>query len=161
ASAARARAQGAQTVPIGLPLPNVQLHVLDARGAALPVGLPGELYIGGAGVAPGYLHDPARTAERFVELPPFGRLYRTGDRVRRLPSGEIEFLGRIDREVKVRGYRVELGEIEAALAAQPAVREAAVLLRDEGGESELCAYVAADARGNPEELVAQLRSALA
>jgi amino acid adenylation domain-containing protein len=161
ASAARVRAAGAATVPIGLPLANVQLHVLDARAVPLPVGIPGELWIGGAGVAPGYLHDPVRTAERFVDVAPFGRLYRTGDRVRRLPSGEIEFLGRIDRQVKVRGYRVELGEIEAALAAQPAVREAAVLLREDGGEPELCAYLAADTAGDAEQLIAELRAALA
>ncbi len=140
-SSAAARAAGAQTVPIGAPLANVQLHVLDAHLQPLPLGIPGELYISGAGVAQGYAARADLTAERFVELPGIGRAYRTGDRVRRMPSGDLEFLGRVDLQVKIRGYRVELGEIEAVLAAHPAVSAAAVQLRADDGNAQLVAYV--------------------
>jgi len=133
------------TVPIGQPLGNVRCYVLDSAGQPLPVGLPGELYIGGAGVAQGYVNRPAESAARFL-LDPFGgpsggRLYRTGDRVRRLPSGELEFLGRLDDQVKVRGFRVELGEIESVLAQHPSVARAAAVLRTGGGDARVAAYV--------------------
>jgi acyl-coenzyme A synthetase/AMP-(fatty) acid ligase/acyl carrier protein len=117
------------TVPIGRPLPNVTAQVYDPRGHLVPVGIPGELWLGGSGVARGYLGRDELTQERFVDRAG-ARLYRTGDRVRRLPSGDLEFLGRIDSQVKVRGHRVELGEVETVLSAHPAVRQAVVALYD-------------------------------
>lgn len=133
------------TVPIGGPLPNVRCYVLDAAKQQRSVGIPGELWIGGAGVARGYANRADLTAERFGPDPfdgdPAARMYRTGDRVRRLPSGDLEFLDRADRQVKIRGYRVELGEIESVLAAHPAVASCAVTWREDGGgESGLWAY---------------------
>ncbi len=124
------------SVPIGKPLANVTTHVLDARQELLPVGVPGELWIGGAGVARGYLRREELTRERFVEVRG-ERLYRTGDRVRRLPTGDLEFLGRLDQQVKVRGHRVELGEIESVLVRNQSVRQAALALHSD----ELVAHV--------------------
>jgi len=137
------RLEGAAATPIGRPIGNTQLYVLDAHGQLQPMGSIGELYIGGAGVARGYLNRPELTAERFVDNPYTpGRLYRTGDLVRHLPDGELEFVGRIDDQVKIRGFRIELGEIEAALVAQPGVREAVVLVREDApGDRRLVAYV--------------------
>ena len=162
-----ARVDGAERPGLGRPIANVRVYVLDARGAPLPAGLPGELYVGGAGVARGYLGRPELTAERFVPDALGGeagaRLYRTGDRVRWLPAGELEFLGRIDHQLKVRGFRVEPGEIEAALRTHPGVREAVVLLREDvPGRQRLVAYVAgaAGTRVAPAELreiLAELR----
>ncbi|HEU5220242.1 MAG TPA: amino acid adenylation domain-containing protein [Gemmatimonadales bacterium] len=143
------------TVPIGRPLPNVTALVLDARQQPVPVGVPGELWIGGAGVARGYLGAAALTAERFAGSAE-ARRYRTGDRVRRLPSGDLEFLGRLDTQVKVRGNRVELGEIDAVLARHPAVRQAVVTLRDDS----LTGYVVLDPAVEDSALVAHLRAAL-
>ncbi|HEY0169688.1 MAG TPA: amino acid adenylation domain-containing protein, partial [Pyrinomonadaceae bacterium] len=145
-------------VPIGRPIANSQMYVLDERLRPSPVGVVGELYIGGAGVARGYLHRPGLTAEKFLPHP-FAdaageRLYRTGDLGRHLSGGDIEYLGRVDSQVKVRGFRVELGEIEAALLQHPSVREAVVVARaDEppAGDGEahvltrLVAYLVADA----------------
>ena len=141
ASMRAARDRGAQTAPIGLPLANVQLHVLDAAGEPVPFGVHGELYIAGAGVAAGYVRQPELTAERFVHVPEGGRAYRTGDRVRRLPGGELEFLGRTDLQFKVRGYRVEPGEIEAALRSHPAVAQAVAVLRRSAAGADIVAYI--------------------
>ena len=119
--------------PIGTPLADLCMAVLDGERRVLPTGERGELWIGGAGVARGYVNRPELTAERFVRgvVPGFGdmRWYRTGDMVRQLPHGEFEYLGRIDRQVKLRGFRIELGEIEAVLADHPAVSAAAVEMR--------------------------------
>lgn len=134
-------------VPLGPPLANNELYVLDALGQPVPVGTAGELYIGGAQVVRGYWRRPELTTERFVAHPfrrdPSARLYRTGDLVRWRDDGRLDFLGRVDFQVKLRGYRIELGEIEAALASHPAVREAVVVARREPGESDarLVGYV--------------------
>ncbi|HYO54438.1 non-ribosomal peptide synthetase, partial [Archangium sp.] len=141
--------RGAPVLPtIGRPLLNVSTYVLDERMEPTPVGVPGELYIGGAGLARGYHGRPELTAEKFVPHPfstrPGARLYRTGDRVRYLPQGELEYLGRLDSQVKLRGFRIELGEIESALGQHPEVKQAAVLVRKDGESPErLVAYVVA------------------
>ena len=132
---------------IGRPIANNRIHILDRLGRTAPLGVTGEIHIGGAGVARGgYLHRPELTAKRFVEDPfsadPAARLYKTGDVGRWTVNGEIEYLGRNDHQVKVRGFRVELGEVESALLAHPAVREGAVLARhDGGGDARLVAYL--------------------
>jgi len=145
------------TVPIGTPIANIQIHLLDRGGNRVPAGIAGELHIGGVGVARGYLGRPELTAERFVPDPfagdrrlaaePGARLYRTGDLARHLPGGSLEFLGRLDQQVKLRGVRIELREIEAAIALHPAVAEAAVAAReDRPGDHRLVAYVVAAGR---------------
>jgi thioesterase domain-containing protein/acyl carrier protein len=135
-------------VPIGRPLANREAYILDKYGNPVPVGIPGELYIGGAGLARGYLNCPELTAERFVPNPfrveRGARLYKSGDAARYRPDGNIEFLGRVDHQVKIRGFRIELGEIEAALGQHRAVREAVVVARDEApGGKRLVAYIVA------------------
>jgi amino acid adenylation domain-containing protein len=132
--------------PIGPPIDNTQLYVLDANLSPQPIGVPGELYIGGDGLARGYLHRPDLTADRYCPDPfspvPGTRLYRTGDLVKRLSTGAIEFLGRVDNQVKIRGFRIELGEIEWALSMHDEVRQAVVVARPDGmGEQQLVAYI--------------------
>ncbi|HEU4561488.1 MAG TPA: amino acid adenylation domain-containing protein [Longimicrobium sp.] len=134
---------------VGRPLGNATLYVVEPGGMVAPVGVPGELWLGGASVARDYLGRPRLTAERFVPDPfsatPGARLYRTGDRVRWLASGELEFLGRTDNQVKIRGFRIELGEIEARLAEHPALRAPVVLVREDApGDRRLVAYYLAD-----------------
>jgi amino acid adenylation domain-containing protein len=140
---------GASNVPIGRPIANTTVYILDKYGQAVPVGVPGELYIGGAGVARGYWSRPELSAERFV-VNPFrsdsdARLYRTGDLVRYLKDGSVEFLSRLDHQVKIRGFRIELGEIETRLKQHPAVKDAVVMARqDPPGDRRLVAYIIQD-----------------
>jgi amino acid adenylation domain-containing protein/FkbM family methyltransferase len=133
------------TLPLGRPLPNSRVYILDGDGQPVPIGDQGELCIGGSGVARGYLNRPVMTAEKFVPDPfsthPGARLYRTGDVARYLPDGDVEFCGRLDHQIKLHGYRVELGEIEAALREQRGVRDAVVLARDDDAGKQLIAYV--------------------
>jgi amino acid adenylation domain-containing protein/non-ribosomal peptide synthase protein (TIGR01720 family) len=146
---------------VGVPIPDLSVHVLDAHGRPAPAGVPGELCVGGAGPARGYLGRPALTAERFVPDPfsgvPGARLYRSGDLGRWTADGTLEHLGRMDQQVKVRGFRIEPGEVEAALLAHPRVAQAAVAVRGEGDEAALAAYVVPSAAGVE---AAELRDAL-
>lgn len=136
-----------RNIPIGRPISNTQIYLLDANLQLVPVGAAGELYIGGVGLARGYLNQPELTAEKFIPNPygePGSRLYGTGDLARRLPDGNIVFLGRIDDQVKIRGFRIELGEIEAAMLRHTGVREAAVAAcEDSLGNKQLVGYVVA------------------
>ena len=132
---------------IGVPIPDLQAYIVDANLQLVPIGVPGEICVGGAGLARGYLNRPELTAQRFVASPfssaPEARLYRSGDLARYLPDGDIEYLGRIDHQVKIRGFRVELGEIETVLTQHPGVRESVVLARDaelDPGHKQLAAY---------------------
>jgi amino acid adenylation domain-containing protein/non-ribosomal peptide synthase protein (TIGR01720 family)/FkbM family methyltransferase len=131
---------------IGGPIPDLQVHLVDGRGELVPIGVPGEILVGGAGLARGYLGRPELTAERFVPDPfgtvPGGRLYRSGDLARRLASGDMQYLGRIDDQVKIRGYRIELGEIQQVLGQHPGVEHALVVAREFGpGDTRLVAYL--------------------
>jgi len=154
---------GSGPPPIGRPISNEQIYLLDRRGNPVPPGLPGEIYIGGAGLSRGYLNRPDLTAERFVPDPfssePGARLYRTGDLARYRANGDIEFVGRIDYQVKIRGFRVEPGEVEAALVQNPAIREAVVMAReDTPGVKRLVAYIVPAQQGAPN--TSELRSFL-
>jgi acyl-CoA synthetase (AMP-forming)/AMP-acid ligase II/acyl carrier protein len=152
---------GAGPVTIGPPIQNTQFYVLDKQNQPLPIGVPGELHIGGDGVARGYFKRPELTAERFVpdsfSSAPNRKIYKTGDLVRYRMDGHLEFLGRLDNQVKVRGFRIELGEIESALAKVPGIRESVVLAReDERGVKQLVAYLVAGQSEKPQ--VGDLRS---
>jgi amino acid adenylation domain-containing protein len=143
-----ARADERSTVPIGRPIANKQIYLLDARLQAVPIGVTGEIYVGGSGLARGYLSQPDLTAEKFLpdpfSLEPGARLYQTGDLARYSLDGAIEYLGRVDKQVKIRGFRIELSEIEAALGAHKAVRDCVVVVReDTPGNQRLVAYVVA------------------
>ncbi|RMN29368.1 Amino acid adenylation, partial [Pseudomonas coronafaciens pv. zizaniae] len=140
--------QAGHSLPIGRPISNTQIYLLDAYGQPVPIGVIGEIHIGGVGVARGYLNLPELTAERFVEDPfsaePTARMYRSGDLGRWLADGNIEYLGRNDDQVKIRGFRIELGEIESQLSECPWVREAVVLVREHSpGDKRLVAYLTA------------------
>ncbi|MGK3989851.1 amino acid adenylation domain-containing protein [Sorangium sp. So ce136] len=140
---------GEAACPIGRPIANTQIYLLDREARPVPIGVPGELYIGGDGLSIGYLDRPGLTAERFVPDPFSGvagaRLYRTGDLARFRPDGAVEFLGRADNQIKLRGYRIETGEIEAALDQHPAIKASAVVCRDAGlAHKELVAYLVED-----------------
>jgi len=146
--------------PIGVPIPGWRVLLLDPHLQPVPVGVVGEIFVGGVGVARGYLGRPALTAERFIADPfsdePGARLYKSGDLARRRPDGSLEYVGRSDHQVKVRGFRIELGEIEAALLKHPAVREAVVVPREYGADDRrLVAYVVG--RGGDAPAATELR----
>ena len=137
-------------VPIGRPIANTQIYILDEYLAPVPIGVVGQIHIGGDSLARGYLNQPELTAEKFIyhsfNGEPARRLYKTGDLARDLPDGNIEFLGRVDNQVKIRGYRIELGEIEVVLAQHPSIQHAVVLAREDSpGERRLVAYLVGSA----------------
>jgi len=154
-----------RAIPIGKPIWNTRLYVLDRYGEPVPIGVEGELYIGGAGLARGYLNRPELTAEKFVPDPfsgiTGGRLYKSGDRCRWRPDGNLEFVGRIDRQIKLRGFRIELGEIEAALCKHQDVKDSVVAVKQrKGAEKSLIAYVVANGLGREAELRGALKGHL-
>lgn len=152
-----------ENIPIGKPIHNTRVYILNKHQNLLPIGVPGELCIGGDGLSRGYLNQPELTSEKFVDNPhaPGNRMYRTGDLARWLPDGNIEFLGRIDQQVKIRGFRIELGEIEAKLVEIEGVREAVVIAKEDGnGNKYLSAYYVTDKKLAASELRTQLSRAL-
>ena len=154
-----------RTVPIGKPIANLQTYVLDGRGQPVPIGVVGELHLGGVGLGRGYLGRPELTAERFIpnafSAEVGARLYRTGDLARYLADGNLEFLGRLDHQVKVRGLRIELGEIEAVLSSHPEITESVVLVQqDKQGEKRLVAYVVCENKPANSALRSYLRERL-
>ena len=159
-------AEGALSPLIGKPIDNTEAYVLDPQQQPLPAGVPGELYLGGVGLARGYQHHPELTREKFLPHPfkPGALLYRTGDLVRWLPDGNLEFLGRLDQQIKIRGHRIEPGEIEARLNAHPQVRESLVITREDGaGQTHLIAYLLpppGEPAPAPRELATLLRTHL-
>ncbi len=158
--------QADDIVPLGRPITNTQIYLLDSDFNPVPIGVPGELYIGGDGLARGYWQRPDLTAERFIPDPfgtyPGQRLYRTGDQARYRPDGTLEFLGRVDHQVKVRGYRIELGEIESCLDRHPQIARSIVVVRDEQGDKRIVAYVMPEtgAHLSPEDLKRVLQAQL-
>ncbi len=158
------RVTNAKDIHIGRPIDNTEIYILDAHQQPLPVGLAGELLIGGDGLARGYHHRPELSADRFVAHPfkPGARLYRTGDLARYRPDGNIDCLGRLDFQVKIRGFRIELGEIESELAAHPAISQAVVAAREDQGDKRLVAYLVSRTKPEPEpsELRDHLRGKL-
>lgn len=152
-----------QVIPIGKPIDNIQLFIVDEYHQLQPIGLPGELCIAGIGLARGYLNRPELNKEKFVDHPyaPGQKMYKTGDLARWMPDGNIEYLGRMDHQVKIRGYRIELGEIENQLLAHEDIKEAVVLARkDDLGDAYLCAYVVANGELSPDELKEHLAQTL-
>ena len=142
-----------KSIPYGRPLANQGFYVLNYERQLCPVGVPGELYISGVGLAQGYLNDEAKTGEAFLKTPEFGNLYKTGDYGVLHPEGHIEFLGRKNQQVKIRGYRIELGDIESRLLAYGAVRNAVVIDRtDAHGKKYLCAYLVTEQAVDTQEL---------
>lgn len=153
---------GNKAIGIGCPLANTQIYILDSHLQPVPIGISGELYIGGEGLARGYLNRPDLTAEKFISNPfspnPKSRLYKTGDLARYLPDGHIEYLGRIDYQVKLRGFRIELGEIETALLQHPEVKEGVVIIReDTPNENNLVGYIVAKTGQDSLQVISQLR----
>ena len=160
-----AEASGRFTAPIGIPVQNSRIYILNYELRLVPTGVAGELYIGGVGVARGYLNRPDLTAEKFIKDPfssvPNARMYKTGDLARWLPDGNIEFLGRNDFQVKIRGFRIELGEIEARLATHPAIKEVTVMAREDvAGDKRLVAYYTSKAEITVEEMRSHLIATL-
>jgi acyl-CoA synthetase (AMP-forming)/AMP-acid ligase II/acyl carrier protein len=150
---------------VGVPIPDLQVYILDSQRNLSPIGVPGEMYVGGHGVARGYLHRAELTAQRFVKDPynpdPHARLYKTGDLARFLPDGNIQYLGRIDHQVKIRGFRIELGEIETTLDSHPGVRQSVVMAREDvPGDKRLVAYIVPDPsyRGEDQDVSEQALS---
>jgi len=158
--------EGTGVVPIGCPIANTKIYVLDESQQPVPVGIPGEIYIGGSGLARGYLNRQQLTQEKFIPNPfsndPNSRLYRTGDLARYFPNGNLEYLGRIDNQVKVRGYRIELGEIEAVLNAHPKIQQAVAIAReDQLGQTSIFAYLTCSQPEHSEaSLLSKLRNCL-
>jgi len=148
----------AHTIPIGKPISNTAIYILDSQMNPVPVGVPGEIFIGGDGLANGYLNRPQLNEEKFVTVPAGKisldnlRLYRTGDIARYLPDGNIEFIGRKDNQIKLRGFRIELGEIESALNSHPKIKDAIVLLADNKGEKKLVGYFVSESAPEPRQL---------